>query len=62
MAAVGQIPEDGEKVEKLASKRKVPAAAKKPATRAPAKPAARKPPARKPAASAAAAGSAVEEE
>ena len=62
VAAVGQIPEDGEKVEKLASKRKVPAAAKKPATRAPAKPAARKPPARKPAASAAAAGSAVEEE
>jgi small subunit ribosomal protein S3 len=62
VAAVGQVPEDGEKVEKLASKRKVPAAAKKPATRAPAKPAARKPPARKPAASAAAAGSAVEEE
>jgi small subunit ribosomal protein S3 len=49
VAAVGVLPEDGEKVEKLASKRKAPAAAKKPATRAPAKSAARKPPARKPA-------------
>jgi small subunit ribosomal protein S3 len=50
VAAVGVIPQDGEKVEKLASKRKAPAAAKKPATRAPAKPAARKPAARQPAA------------
>jgi small subunit ribosomal protein S3 len=50
VAAVGVIPEDGTKVEKLASKRKAPAAAKKPAARAPAKPAARKPAARKPAA------------
>jgi small subunit ribosomal protein S3 len=59
VAAVGQIPEDGEKVEKLASKRKAPVPAKKPAARAPAKAAARKPAARKPAASA---GSAAEEE
>jgi small subunit ribosomal protein S3 len=50
VAAVGVIPEDGEKVEKLVSKRKAPAAAKKPATRAPVKSAARKPAARKPAA------------
>jgi small subunit ribosomal protein S3 len=49
VAAVGVIPEDGEKVEKLPSKRKAPAAAKKPAARAPAKPAARKPVAAKPA-------------
>ncbi len=48
VAAVGVIPEDGEKVEKLVSKRKAPAVAKKPATRAPAKAAARKPAARKP--------------
>jgi small subunit ribosomal protein S3 len=61
VAAVGVIPEDGEKVEKLASKRKAPAAAKKPATRAPAKPAARKPAARKPA-TAKAADPAAEEE
>jgi small subunit ribosomal protein S3 len=60
VAAVGQIPEDGEKVEKLPSKRKAPAAAKKPASRAPAKPAARKPAARKPAGSSAV--SAAEEE
>jgi small subunit ribosomal protein S3 len=46
VAAVGGIPEDGQKVEKLPSKRKAPAAAKKPASRAPAKPAARKPVAR----------------
>jgi small subunit ribosomal protein S3 len=59
VAAVGVIPEDGEKVEKLASKRKAPAAAKKPATRTAAKPAARKPPARKTSVSA---GSAAEEE
>ncbi len=52
VAAVGVIPENGTKVEKLASKRKAPAAVKKPAARAPAKPAARKPVARKPAASA----------
>ena len=62
VAAVGEIPE-GEKVEKLVSKRKAPAAAKKPAGRAPAKPAA----ARKPASRASSAGdaaddSAVEEE
>ncbi|MBJ7594894.1 MAG: 30S ribosomal protein S3 [Candidatus Dormibacteraeota bacterium] len=50
VAAVGVIPEDGEKVEKLVSKRKAPAAAKKPATRAPTKSAARKPAVRKPAA------------
>ena len=44
VAAVGEIPEDTTKVEKLPSKRKAPAAAKKPAGRAPAKaPAARKP-------------------
>lgn len=49
VAAVGAIPEDGAKVEKLASHRKAPAAAKKPAGRAPAKPAARKPAAKKPA-------------
>ncbi len=60
VAAVGGIPEDGEKVEKLASKRKAPAAAKKPASRAPAKPAARKPVSRKPAAPAA--GATAEEE
>jgi small subunit ribosomal protein S3 len=59
-AAVGEIAEDGEKVEKLASHRKAPAAAKKPATRAPAKAATRKPAARKPAAPAA--NSAAEEE
>ena len=52
VAAVGELPEDGEKVEKLVSKRKAPPAAKKPATRAAAKPAARKAPARKPAAGA----------
>jgi small subunit ribosomal protein S3 len=51
VAAVGVIPEDGEKVEKLASKRKAPPAAKKPATRTAAKPAARKAPARKTSAS-----------
>jgi small subunit ribosomal protein S3 len=50
VAAVGVIPEDGEKVEKLVSKRKAPPAAKKPSTRAPAKTAARKPAVRKPAA------------
>jgi small subunit ribosomal protein S3 len=51
--SVGAIPDDTEKVQKLASKRKAPAAAKKPAGRAPAKPAAaRKPVARKPASSA----------
>jgi small subunit ribosomal protein S3 len=55
-----EISDDTEKVQKLASKRKAPAAAKKPAGRAPAKPAtARKPVARKPAA---AADSAAEEE
>jgi small subunit ribosomal protein S3 len=59
VAAVGVIPDDGEKVEKLVSKRKAPAAAKKPATRTAAKPAARKPAARKPAVSA---DSAAEEE
>jgi small subunit ribosomal protein S3 len=59
VAAVGVIPEDGEKVEKLASKRKAPAAAKKPATRTATKPAARKPPARKTSVSA---DSAAEEE
>jgi small subunit ribosomal protein S3 len=59
VAAVGVIPEDGEKVEKLVSKRKAPAAAKKPATRTAAKPAARKPPARQPSVSA---DSAAEEE
>jgi small subunit ribosomal protein S3 len=59
VAAVGVIPEDGEKVEKLASKRKAPAAVKKPATRTAAKPAARKPPARKASISA---DSAAEEE
>jgi small subunit ribosomal protein S3 len=48
--AAGEIPDDTEKVQKLASKRKAPAAAKKPAGRAPAKPAtARKPVTRKPA-------------
>ncbi len=58
--AGAEIPDDTEKVQKLASKRKAPAAAKKPAGRAPAKPAtARKPVARKPAA---AADSAAEEE
>jgi small subunit ribosomal protein S3 len=58
--SVGEIPDDTEKVQKLASKRKAPAAAKKPAGRAPAKPAAaRKPVARKPAS---AADSAAEEE
>jgi small subunit ribosomal protein S3 len=61
VAAVGVIPEDGEKVEKLVSKRKAPAAAKKPAARAPAKPAARKPAARKPAAPATAEPAAEEE-
>jgi small subunit ribosomal protein S3 len=61
VAAVGVIPEDGNKVEKLVSKRKAPAAAKKPATRAPIKSAARKPAARKPAAAAAADPSAEEE-
>src|ERR1700724_3475704 len=48
VAAVGVIPEDGEKVEKLVSKRKAPAAAKKPATHTAAKPAARTPPGHKP--------------
>ena len=44
VAAVGEIPDDSNKVEKLPSKRKAPAAAKKPAGRAPAKaPAASKP-------------------
>ncbi len=52
--APGELPDDAEKVQKLASKRKAPAAAKKPAGRAPAKPAT----ARKPAA----ADSAAEEE
>jgi small subunit ribosomal protein S3 len=48
--AAGEIPDDTEKVQKLASKRKAPAAAKKPVGRAPAKPAtARKPVTRKPA-------------
>jgi small subunit ribosomal protein S3 len=62
VAAVGEIPEDGEKVEKLVSKRKAPAAAKKPAGRAPAKPAAvRKPAARKPAGTSSA-NSAAEED
>ncbi len=61
VAAVGVIPEDGEKVEKLVSKRKAPAAAKKPATHAPAKSAARKPAARKPAAPKAADATAEEE-
>jgi small subunit ribosomal protein S3 len=70
VAAVGGIPEDGEKVEKLVSKRKPAAAAKKPTARSPAKPAARKPAARKPVArkpavrkpAASSAGSAAEEE
>jgi small subunit ribosomal protein S3 len=67
VAAVGEIPDDTEKVQKLASKRKAPAAAKKPAGRAPAKPAAaRKPATRKPAtrkpSGAASADSAAEEE
>ena len=62
VAAVGQIPEDAEKVEKLASKRKAPAAAKKPPSRAATKPAARKPAARKPSAAKTAASSAAEEE
>jgi small subunit ribosomal protein S3 len=58
--AGGEISDDTEKVQKLASKRKAPAAAKKPAGRAPAKPAtARKPVAGKPAA---AGNSAAEEE
>jgi small subunit ribosomal protein S3 len=58
--SVGEIPDDTEKVQKLASKRKAPVTAKKPAGRAPAKPAAaRKPVARKPALSA---DSAAEEE
>ncbi len=58
--AAGEIPDDTEKVQKLASKRKAPAAAKKPAGRAPAKPAtARKPVTRKPAKPA---GSTAEEE
>ena len=58
--AGAEISDDTEKVQKLASKRKAPAAAKKPAGRAPAKPAAaRKPVARKPAA---AADAAAEEE
>jgi small subunit ribosomal protein S3 len=61
VAAVGEIPEDGQKVEKLVSKRKAPATAKKPATRAPAKPAARKPAARKPAVAADADSTAEEE-
>jgi small subunit ribosomal protein S3 len=48
--AGAEISDDTEKVQKLASKRKAPAAAKKPAGRAPAKPATvRKPVARKPA-------------
>jgi len=55
VAAVGVIAEDGAKVEKLASHRKAPAAAKKPAGRAPAKAALRKPAAKKSASSAAAA-------
>jgi small subunit ribosomal protein S3 len=59
VAAVGVLPEDGKKVEKLASKRKAPAAAKKPATRTAAKPAARKAPAHKPSGSV---NSAAEEE
>jgi small subunit ribosomal protein S3 len=49
VAAVGEIPEDGTKVEKLASKRKAPAASKKPAGRTPAKPAAPRKPASRPA-------------
>src|ERR1022692_2272243 len=61
VAAVGVIPEDGKKVEKLASKRKAPPAAKKPSTRAPAKTPARKPAVRKPAAPKAAAAAAEEE-
>jgi small subunit ribosomal protein S3 len=63
VAAVGQIPEDGTKVEKLASKRKAPAAAKKTAGRAPAKPAAPRKPASRPAAGRpSSAASAAEEE
>ena len=61
VAAIGVIPEDGEKVEKLVSKRKAPAAAKKPATRAPAKSPARKPAPRKAAAPTAADPAAEEE-
>jgi small subunit ribosomal protein S3 len=61
VAAVGVIPEAGEKVEKLVSKRKAPLAAKKPATRAPAKPAPRQPAARKPSAPKAAEPAAEEE-
>jgi small subunit ribosomal protein S3 len=62
VAAVGELPEDGEKVEKLVSKRKAPVPAKKPAGRATTKPAAaRKPAARKPG-SAVATDSAAEEE
>jgi small subunit ribosomal protein S3 len=62
VAAVGQIPEDAEKVEKLASKRKAPAAAKKPPSRAVTKPAARKPAARKPSTAKTTASSPAEEE
>jgi small subunit ribosomal protein S3 len=62
VVAAGVVPDDTEKVQKLASKRKAPAAARKPAGRAPAKPAAaRKPVPRKPS-GAASAGSAGEEE
>ena len=57
--AVGDVPEDTQKVEKLASHRKAATAAKKPASRTAAKPAARKPAARKPAARG---GSAEEDE
>jgi small subunit ribosomal protein S3 len=57
VAAVGEVTESPDKVEKLASKRKAPVAAKKPASRTAAKPAAaRKPAVRKPA------GAADEEE
>jgi small subunit ribosomal protein S3 len=61
VAAVGDIPEDGEKVEKLASHRKPAPAAKKPASRATSKPAVRKPTSRK-AAGAPSADSAADEE
>jgi small subunit ribosomal protein S3 len=61
--AGAEIPDDTEKVQKLASKRKAPAATKKPAGRPAAKPvAARKPVTRKPSGGAAAAGSAAGEE
>ena len=62
VAAVGELPEGTGKVEKLASKRKAPATAKKPASRSTApKPAARKPAARKPAGAAPAADAEGEE-